>query len=94
MRPDFARKATVPEGVLFRQLGEESILLNLNSETYFGLDEVGTRIWDLVTSGLTIQEAYEVLLNEYEVPPETLSKDIAALLEELLMKGLLVIAGE
>ena len=44
----FDRRLTVPEHVASRDLDGELVLLNYDSETYFGLDEVGTRIWEVL----------------------------------------------
>src|SRR5213080_533291 len=60
----FAERAIVPSNVLIRFLDQESVLLNLNTERYFGLDSVGTRMWQLVTSGPTIEVAYFQLIEE------------------------------
>ena len=51
-----------PGHVLVRELEGESVLLNLDSEAYFGLDEVGTRMWAVLTTSPTIQAAYDELL--------------------------------
>ncbi len=85
----FNRSMRAPEHVLVRVLDDESVLLNLDNETYFGLDDVGTRIWALVTTTPSIQAAYEALLREYDVAPQVLRDDLEALLAELLENGLL-----
>lgn len=69
------------------------MLLNLQSEQYFGLDEVGTRMWAALTSANSIQEAYETLLGEYEVDAEKLRRDLQGLLEKLVEKGLIEVGG-
>jgi len=76
-----------------RQIEGESVLLNLQSEQYFGLDEVGTRMWVALTSANSIQEAYETLLGEYEVDAEKLRQDLQGLLEKLVEKGLIEVAS-
>jgi hypothetical protein len=81
----------VPEGVLVRDLHGESVVLNLQTEKYFGLDEVGTRMWEVLTTADTIQAAYETLLVEYEVEPNLLRADMEKLISELVEHGLLVI---
>ncbi|MDX2098964.1 MAG: PqqD family protein [Leptolyngbyaceae cyanobacterium bins.59] len=65
------------------------MLLNLKSERYFGLDEVGTRIWAVLAETDSIQSAYETLLSEYEVEPAVLQQDLQALLDQLLEQGLI-----
>jgi len=85
----FADRAIVPSNVLIRFLDQESVLLNLNTERYFGLDSVGTRMWQLVTSGPTIEGAYFQLIEEYDVDPDTLRSSLAELLEHLVENGLI-----
>ena len=85
----FANRVVVPSHVLVRQLDGEAVLLNLDTEKYFGLDSTGTRMWELVTNSPTIETAYGVLAGEYEVEPETLRTHLAELLGQLVENGLL-----
>lgn len=85
----FADRATVPAHVLIRFLDQESVLLNLNTEKYFGLDPVGTRMWQLLTSAPTIEAAYAQLLEEFDVDAETLRSDLTQLLGNLVEAGLI-----
>ena len=75
--------------MLIRFLGQESVLLNLNTEKYFGLDAVGTRMWQLVTSSPSIEAARIQLLEEYDVDSETLRCNLSELLEHLVENGLI-----
>ena len=86
-------KVLVPAGVLIRELEGESVLLNINSETYFGLDEIGTRMWQLLTTCESIRAAYKSLLLEYDVEPEKLYQDLESLIEKLVEHGLLEVLG-
>jgi hypothetical protein len=85
----FANRAVVPSHVLLRELDGESVLLNLDTEKYFGLDAVGTRMLVLVTASRCIEAAYETLLEEFEVEPEVLRGHLKDLLSRLVDNGLL-----
>jgi hypothetical protein len=85
---------SVPENVLFRELEGESVILSLDNETYYGLDDVGTRMWLQLTTQPTVQDAYNALLHEYEVEPDELQNDLARLVSELVAAGLLDRTGE
>jgi hypothetical protein len=85
----FTQRAIIPEGVLLRELSGEAVILNLNTEHYFGLDEIGTRMWVLLTSSATIQAAFDVLLEEYAVDADTLHRDMTELIKNLMEHGLL-----
>jgi len=73
---------------MIRQVGDESVLLNLKTEKYLGLDNVSNRIWQVLTTGGTIQAAYEVLLAEFEVDPEKLRADLGEFVQQLIQYGL------
>ena len=85
----FTDRAAVPAHVLVRILDRESVLLNLDTEQYFGLDETGTRMWQLVTASPNIDSAYQELLAEFDVDPELLRSNLTELLSRLVDSGLL-----
>lgn len=85
----FAERASVPSHVLVRFLNKESVLLNVQTEKYFGLDETGTRMWQLVTAAPSIAAAYNQLLEEYDVDEQLLRANLSDLLERLVENGLL-----
>jgi hypothetical protein len=90
----FTDRVTVPEDVLISGLQGESVILNLDSERYFGLDEVGTRMMSVLTTADSIQAAYETLLQEYDVEGEVLRQDMTAIIENLVEQGLVEITSE
>lgn len=85
----FTDRAAVPAHVLVRFLDRESVLLNLETERYFGLDETGTRMWQLLTTAQDIDAAYQELLAEFDVEPELLRNNLMDLLGQLVENGLL-----
>ena len=89
MSKAFLGKVVVPESVLVRELSGEAVLLNLNSEMYFGLDEIGYRMWTALTTSDSIGAAFEQLLTEYEVEPEELRQSLDALIGQCIEQGLL-----
>ena len=72
-----------------RHLDGESVLLNLETERYFGLDHTGTRMLELATTTSSIDVAYEKLLQEFEVEPALLLEHLNGLLNRLVENGLL-----
>ncbi|GAC1664456.1 MAG: hypothetical protein NVS9B4_19880 [Candidatus Acidiferrum sp.] len=90
----FMDRAVVLQHVLVRLLDRESVLLNLETERYFGLDETGTRMWQMVTSAPSIDAAYEQLLAEFDVEPELLRSNFTELLGRLADNGLLQLAAD
>jgi hypothetical protein len=67
------------------------VILNLNQEQYYGLEEVGQRLWQLVSEGATLGEVHQRLLKEYAVEPDELWQDLCTLVEDLLAQGLVEI---
>jgi hypothetical protein len=84
----FSDSVRVADDVLISNLQEESVILNLNSERYFGLDDVGTRMLSVLTTSDSIETAYESLAAEYDVDRQALRVDLIALVENLLQQGL------
>jgi hypothetical protein len=82
-------RATVPDAVITRELDGETILLNLDTGIYFGLDKVGTDVWGAIRATATLQDALDRLQSEYDVGPAVLRSDFMRLVDELLAKGLL-----
>lgn len=87
-----SNRVTVPENVLFRELEGESVILNVDSETYFGLDDVGTRMWIELIDTETVQEAFDTLRTQYDTAPDRLCLDLIKLVEKLIENGLMEIA--
>ncbi len=74
--------------VLFQEVGGEAVLLDLASEQYFGLNPVGTRIWDLLDGQTPLGAIQNVLCAEYDVDPTLIGKDLLALADALTRAGL------
>ena len=92
MTISFSDRVTVPDDVLISQLQEESVILNLDSERYYGLDDVGTRFLSALTTSDSIETAYDQLRNEYDVDPQVLRGDLLALVENLSDQGLVEVS--
>jgi hypothetical protein len=94
MSIDYAMKISVPKSVLVRVFENESVILNLDTESYHGLDDMGTRMWTTLTQSASIQEAFETLLSAYEVEPAQLRQDLDEFLEKLRQRGMVeLVAG-
>ncbi len=86
-------RVVIAPDVLIREIGGESVILDLKSQRYLGLDEVGTRMWHALLESDSVQAAYDALLAEYEVEGEELETDLREFLERLLENKLIAIAG-
>jgi Coenzyme PQQ synthesis protein D (PqqD) len=81
----------VPTNVLARRAADETVLLDLTSETYFGLNAVGSRVWELAQPGASVGAVVTTLLEEFEVERDVLVADVAALLRSMAVSGLVVL---
>jgi hypothetical protein len=82
----------ISKDVLAQELDGETVLLELASDSYFGLDAVGTRVWQLLNDGQGQSAMVDTLLDEYEVERETLEQDISELLDRLSAAGLIEVS--
>ena len=78
----------IPSEVMARQVGAETVILNLVTGTYFGLDEVGGRLWELIGDGISLRDLYERMLAEFDVGRDELERDVTRLVDQLESHGL------
>ena len=81
-------KVTIPAQVMSREVGDETVILDLANGTYYGLDPVGARIWQLMAEGQTLTQVCELMLADFEVTREVIEHDVLALVQTLLERQL------
>lgn len=79
--------------VLASEFGDELIILNLRDGVYYGLEDVGARIWQLLQRPISVAALREALVTEFEVDPARCEHDVLTLLADLAGKGLVEIRG-
>jgi ornithine carbamoyltransferase len=84
-----SRKVRISPEVLVQEVGGESVLLDLASERYFGLDAVGTRVWQMMRDLGDLQDVHRAMLEEYQVEDRCLGADLNALVAKLADAGLI-----
>jgi len=84
-------KINIPKDVLFHEVDDEMVLLNLVNGKYYSLDDVGSRMWALITEHGQLMPAYHAFLEEYQVDPQQLEQDMLELTNKLAEHGLLQI---
>jgi hypothetical protein len=78
----------VSEDAVFRELDGQSVLLNLATGMYFGLDAVGTHVWQLAAENGSLRWISQRLAEEYDAEPAAIERDLLALADTLVAKGL------
>ena len=82
-------KLAIPPHVVSRAIDDESVLLNLESGLYFGVDQIGQMIWRLVGEGLALSEIIDAIVTEYLVETDQAKNDVFEFAKALIEKGLL-----
>ena len=72
-----------------RKVDDETVLLDLKSGMYFGLDGVGKRIWESVSDGNNLAQTAAIIASEYDVESERAQTDVITFASELMERGLL-----
>ena len=93
MAISFSDRVRVPDDVLISNLQEESVILNLDSERYYGLDDVGTRFLSVLNTADSIEAAYDTLRGEYDVDAQKPRQDLLELVDDLVGQGILIRAN-
>jgi len=86
-----ASVVTAQPDALSSGVGKETLILDFTSGTYYGLNEVGSRIWELLQSPRTILDLCQQLREEYEVDAERCLGSVIRLVEEMAERGLVTV---
>jgi len=78
---------------LSTNLADESVILNLANSTYYGVDGVAMRVWELLQQPRQVSDILTVLEAEYEVQREVLERDVVSFLERLAELRLVTVDG-
>ncbi len=92
--PVLGSHVQIKEDVLFQELQGEAVLLNLASGTYFGLDRVGTRIWQLFSTHPRLTDIAHAIVSEFDVAPDRCAADLLKLVADLESHGLVTVTQE
>lgn len=88
---DLSAIITPSPDVLVQELDGEAVLLNLESERYYGLDDVGTRVWRHLLEHRRLERVCEEMHREFDVNESTLRADVLALVDELIAAGIVFV---
>ena len=86
---DLDTQLTIPPQVMSRLVGDETVLLDLASGIYFGVDGVAKCIWESISEGQSLGQAAAVIVTEYEVDEAQAQADVLEFASELVKRGLL-----
>jgi hypothetical protein len=81
----------IPSHVVSREVSGEMVLLDLETGSYFGLDAVGARIWELAGQGMTLAAICDEILKDYDVTRERVEQDVLELFGDLVKEKLVAV---
>lgn len=76
--------------MLSSNMDGETVMMSIENGEYYGLNEIGTRIWELTADRISVKELIEKLMDEYEVDEETCKTDVFEFLDGLMKKKLIL----
>jgi len=90
---NLCEKLSIPSQVMVREVGDETVILDLASGTYYGLNTVGARIWKLVLERQSLIEVCDAMMDEYETTREEIERDVCTLMQALLDRKLVSVTA-
>lgn len=91
---DLNSRVILSENIFVQDVDGEMVLMDMESEEYFGLDTIGATFWQALQETERLQETLKYLLEMYEVEESVLEKDLVAFVEKLRANGLAVVDQE
>lgn len=92
MTTDLPNQVTINDGVLYQELGDEIVIMNTANESYYSLDAVGARFWQLLEERKDMSSIIGTMLAEFAVEQPVLERDLASLTEDMAAKKLVTLA--
>ena len=83
------QRVRIPDHVVFRDMVQETVLLNIKTGHYHGIDRIGARFFEVMCSGLPLSGAASELADEFRQPIERIEQDLASFSETLMTLGLI-----
>ena len=77
------------EDIVANDIDDEKVMMNVEKGQYYGLDPIGSRVWELIERPIRVSELIDALAPKYDVDRETCERDVLAFLEELREDGIL-----
>ena len=89
--PSLDSRIQINDDVLWQELQGEAVLLNLKTGVYFGLNPIGTRVWELLAEHGMVREVVDAIVGEYEVAAQTCTDDVLALIADMQKHALVTV---
>lgn len=83
----------ISSDILLQEVSDEMVMLNLADGQYYGLNEIGARIVQLMSQGEDMASITLTLLEEFDVERTVLERDVQKLIDDLQEHALIERAG-
>jgi hypothetical protein len=91
---DLHSVVVVSKDQLASNIGGETVILGLSAGRYYGVDAVGSRIWQLIQEPITVNDVERTIVSEYAVEPERCRTDLLKILQQMIDAGLVEVRSE
>ncbi|PYS74614.1 MAG: hypothetical protein DMF69_01355 [Acidobacteria bacterium] len=82
------------EALLFNNLGNDIVMMDIEQGSYYGLEGTAARIWEFTEAPVTVGSLCDRLMSEYEVSPEQCRQEVAVFLDDLLSRKIVQIVDQ
>lgn len=72
------------EEIVASDIDGETVMMSVENGKYYGLDDIGSRIWKLIEKPIKVSDLIDTLLKKYNVGRETCEKDVLKFLNQLI----------
>jgi hypothetical protein len=87
-------RVEINDGVIWRDVGGDVVILNVEAGVYFGIDGSGSQMWRELAEHGSVEKTFESLQQQFDVAPDELKRDLDDLLDKLVQKGLVQVIAE
>jgi hypothetical protein len=87
-------RVEISDGVIWRDVGGDVVVLNVEAGVYFGIDGSGSQMWRELAEHGSVEKTLESLQQQFDVEPDELRHDLDDLLDKLVQKGLVQVIAE
>jgi len=88
---NFTEKIMIPDTVFAQIVDDEMIIMDVESENYFGLDAIGTQMWQILVEDSSLANLKKMILKMYNVKEDVLEQDIEIFISKLLKNKLITL---
>jgi len=81
------------EEIVASDIDGETVMMSIENGEYYGLDDIGSRIWELIEKPVKVSNLIDTLLERFDVDRGTCEKDVLKFLNDLNGDNILVVGN-